>query len=367
MKNIYNVIIILFSVLCTPSILLSDEIKSELERRYNASIPDSEIYVAAAGAALESIQNKQYDDAFKYAQFSCLQGKLAEGCKILSFCYREGIGTKKDLEKANKLLQNINYKDDDYQKKYIQALQLFENKDYNNAFPLLSDSCINGKYAMACSYLAICYRDGLGVKQDYKKAYDIFSINELINDDYSQINRAQYLEYIAGNDLRNIDEAMKIYNKLINSRNNKISEESKNSLNRIPIYSFYTSLIPPLSHVAKQDIPYNILEKSLLSIDTDGIPSKLRESFLEWRLPFLKIVKYGDEKLINDISKSLKMAIKAIKFNPDALSDAADLTIEESKYRQLAVDQNHYFNMMLELSKSYNISPAFMNFLASQI
>jgi uncharacterized protein len=71
-----------------------------------------------------------------------------------------------------------------------QAKQYFENKEYKKALPLYQALADNGNHK-ARSTLGWMYLDGLGVDKDYKRAFDLFMLAKV--DDSDAVNRLGYM------------------------------------------------------------------------------------------------------------------------------------------------------------------------------
>ena len=126
-------------------------------------------YILGLGVPEDKI--KGYEIAKKCHEMGDVQSTFC-----LAICYRKGYGVVKDIEKCKKLLE---YLADN--KRYRVAAERIIEYDYEDETDTYSRTFHYAKIASELDsqfgdyQLAFCYYEGHGVKQDYKKAFELFT------------------------------------------------------------------------------------------------------------------------------------------------------------------------------------------------
>ncbi|HCA5038924.1 TPA: sel1 repeat family protein [Acinetobacter baumannii] len=109
----------------------------------------------------------------------------------LGLMYKKGVnGVNIDLEKAIYWYKKAIEQGDDDAKYNLAIIYATEGTEFSNptlAFKLLSDLSQSG-HKEAINYLGILYRNGIGVKKDYNKAFNLFEKAVSLNVSGSKFN-----------------------------------------------------------------------------------------------------------------------------------------------------------------------------------
>lgn len=105
---------------------------------------------------------QDYEFAFKLAKKGC-EANDGTSCNYLGILYQEGKGTEQDLKKAFRAFQKLCYEKMNYEDSLClnSTTKNFEN-------------CIGDAKKIGCYNLALCYANGQGVEQNYKRAFGMF-------------------------------------------------------------------------------------------------------------------------------------------------------------------------------------------------
>lgn len=105
---------------------------------------------------------QDYEFAFKLAQRGC-EVNNSTSCNHLGMLYVEGKGTKQDFKKAFNSFQKLCYNKMDGE----------DSMCYNSTTKTF-DSCAGKAKQFGCYNLALCYANGQGTEQNYKRAFGMF-------------------------------------------------------------------------------------------------------------------------------------------------------------------------------------------------
>lgn len=144
--------------------------------------------------------------AWKYLKKAESLGSLA-ATNTIGICYREGIGVKKDIKKAVRYFEKA--AKDNYVYAYNNLGKYYESiKNYKKAFKYYLKSADLGE-SWAANKVGEMYRQGIGVEEDIKKAYEYYSISEDTSIReicyYSKYNLAKYF-LLNGSGIANIEK-----------------------------------------------------------------------------------------------------------------------------------------------------------------
>ena len=155
---------------------------------------------------------------------------------------------------------------------------------------------------------------------------------------------------------------MAIYNTLTRDSKGEIKERAKEALIRGDIYDFLANIFNPITSYFKGNLSYSQLENSLINVSTSRIPPSIKNAYIAWRLPFLKLAEnkssWGDS--LWHIGKS---AVKGFLLDFSFITDAVDLWQKDEKLKPIATEERHYYSLFLDQLKQYKISAKYLNSL----
>ena len=166
---------------------------------------------------------EDYENAFHYTQMSADSGNPYALADLAEY-YQEGLVVSKDEAEARRIYNEAIGRirelaeDDDSSAQgwlgnlYFEGNETFEiEPDYTEAVSWLRKASHSGNDD-AMNSLGICYKFGLGVKQDDKGAIHCYEHASSFNNTLAMVNLAR--EYIKGNDdFHNVDDAIELLNK----------------------------------------------------------------------------------------------------------------------------------------------------------
>lgn len=251
-------------------------------------------------------------------------------------------------------------------KKYTldDGYKFYDSKDYRNAFRIFENYCNNYKNKGACIMLGISTRLGNGTTKDISKALNIFSSSILQDDEVANLQKAYIYEYEYGNSYY-INNAMQIYDILKNSNNKDIAKNAIEGLERNKVYSFLEKVFIPYNAFFKDRINYDSLERYLMSVDTSNLPQGLKNAYLSWRLPFLKLA--SNKTTVGDTIWEIgKSAVKGFLLDFSFVGDALDNWNKDEKLKPLYAEEKHYYSLLIDQLRDLDISANFWNSLHGQ-
>ena len=179
----------------------------------------------------KKIGNKTEDEiklAWEYLKNAEKLGSIA-AINTIGLCYKNGIGVKQDIKKAIKYFEKA--AKSDYVYAFNNLGKYYEDlKNYKKAFNNYLKSANFGE-SWAANKIGEMYRQGIGVKKDFKKAYEYYIISEeaAIREIcwYSKYNLAKYF-YLNGSALVGIEpDFNKAIELLEEASNNGIKEATE--------------------------------------------------------------------------------------------------------------------------------------------
>lgn len=317
--------------------------------------------------AIVNIDNmkKIADGGNSYAQYEVGKYYYESGNKVLGSRY---LNMACDGQ-YNPACEYLN-KNNDFPKENInnftfeEGLKFYDNKEYKNAFLIFENLCDNYKSKGACFMLGICYRFGEGTRKNTSKALNIFSSPTFESDENAHLQQAYIYEFDEGNSY-SINKAKSIYSILKNSPDKKVAERASKGLERNYIYSFLEKVFIPYNSFFKDKIEYDALERHLMSVDTSKIPSELKNTYLSWRLPFLKLA--SNKRTLGDTAWEIgKSALKGFLLDFSFVTDALDSWNKDEKLKPLITEERHYYSLLVDQLQQLNISAKFWNSLHGQ-
>lgn len=196
-------------------------------------------------------------------------------------------------------------------------------------------------------------------EQKYSESLPI--LNELCNKfnvESGCFTLAHYTEQLA-DDNKKLKSAMDIYRRLINSKDNDISKESNEALNRIQLYNFIESFFNIRSDIINERINYDDFDLELNRLNPYILPEKTRDIYLKLKQVLLKMYKLDEEHtFFNSVIKP--MGNVATGDFIGAFSGMPKLYKDAFTRKNLQEDANKLFQQFIN-SLDYGISTYWLN------
>lgn len=223
--------------------------------------------------------------------------------------------------------------DNDIEKEYNYAMDLYDQKNFNESFKILNNICTNNKFQWACFHLANHYFNGYGTNKNYNKALELYEEVAQNSNDRLYLGSKMQVATIKEYFLADINGAMKIYEELINCPESFISDACKKGLDRNKGYNFINKFINLFVDFSKNRISSDELDFEISKLDTYSLPNDARETFFKFRQSLLKSARIFEKRQKNKIPLIANSISKLLTEDYSIFSDTYDTVSERSELK----------------------------------
>lgn len=203
------------------------------------------------------------------------------------------------------------------------ALKMMRNND-PTSFNILNKICTETNNEAACLGVGYCYMYGIGTNFKVDEANKIF--NSLIDSKDKNISQdaKACLALLYENGIVNsetLDIASSIWKDLLNSENNNIVNMAKNNLYALNLNIVATNIIQSMILFGCGKISFDDLRNYLNDKQLNTLPKNIFNAYIEWRTAFFDSYKSNSDQikqLLMNISNGL---IKGLLKDPSLITD----------------------------------------------
>lgn len=159
-----------------------------------------------------------------------------------------------------------------------------------------------------------------------------------------------------------------MFQKLLNSKDQKLVEACQKRLKNLPIYDFIYSLFSPIIDFKNNKLNEKQFENKMLYINTSKLPPDIKFSYDRLIVPLIKICEHDKENssLSHHAWNIGKSVVKGFLFDFSFITDAMDSYDAEGKMKDTGIEFEHYFNLLVEALQKEQISGRFFNSMFSK-